>query len=100
MVIYFQHSGVYETGLSDFHRLTLTILKEYHFKQNPKIIQYRDYKNFSNEHFRMDFLRELSFQNVQPNEFDKFKFIASKQVNSHATIKEKRNISDVIKLCL
>ena len=60
----FQHSGVYETGLSDFHRLTLTVLKVYHSKQNPKIIQYRDYKNFTNEHFSRDLLRELSFQNV------------------------------------
>ena len=85
----FQHSGVYETGLSNFHRLTLTVLKVYHSKQNPKIIQYRDYKNFTNEHFRRDLLRELSFQNVQPNEFDKFKFIASKLLNSHASLKEK-----------
>ena len=85
----FQHSGVYETGLSDFHRLTLTALKVFHSKQNPKIIQYRDYKNFINEHFRRDLLRELSFQNVQPNEFDKFKFIASKLLNSHAPLKRK-----------
>ena len=34
-------------------------------------------------------LRELSFQNVQPNEFDEFKFIASKLLNSHAPQKEK-----------
>ena len=47
---YFQYSGVYETGLSDIHRLTLTVLKVYHSKQNPKIIQ--DYKNFTNKHFR------------------------------------------------
>ena len=64
-------------------------MKVYHFKQNPKIIQYRDYKNFTNEHFRRDLLRELSFQNVQPNEFDKFKFIASKLLNSHAPLKDK-----------
>ena len=85
----FQHSGVYETGLSDFHRLTLTVLKVYHSKQNPKIIQYRDYKNLTNELFRRDLLRELSFQNVQPNEFDKHKFIASKLLNSHAPLREK-----------
>ena len=62
----FQHSGVYETGLSDFHRLTLTVLRVYHSKQNPKIMQYRDDKNFTNEHFRRDLLQELSFQNIQP----------------------------------
>ena len=85
----FQHSGVYETGLSDFHRLTLTVLKVFHSKQNPKIILYKDYNNFSNENFRRDLLWELSFQNVQPHEFDKFKFIASKLSNSHAPLKEK-----------
>ena len=85
----FQHSGVYETGLPDFHRLTLAVLKVYHSKQNPKIIQYRDHKNFTNEHFRRDLLRELSFQNVQPNEFDEFKFIASKLLNTHAPLKGK-----------
>ena len=62
------HSGDYETGLPDFHR---------------------DYKNFTNEHLRRDLLLELSFQNVQPNEFDKFNFIASKLWNSHAQLKEK-----------
>ena len=58
----FQQSGVYETGLSDFYRLTLTVLKVYHSKQNPKTIQYRDCKNFTNEHFRKDFLREYLFK--------------------------------------
>ena len=50
---FFQHSGVCETGLSDFHKLTLTALKVYHSKQNLKIIQYRDYKNFNNEHLTL-----------------------------------------------
>ena len=74
----FQHSVVYETGLSNFHRLTVTVLKVYHSKENPKIVQYEDIKNFTEEHFRRDLLRELHFQNVKPNEFDKFKFVASK----------------------
>ena len=53
------------------------------------ITQYRDYKNFNKEHFRRYLLRELSFQNVQPYEFDKFKFIALKLLNSHSPLKEK-----------
>ena len=85
----FQHSGLYQTGLSDFYRLTFTVLKVYYSKQNPKIIQYRYYKNFTNERFMRDLLRELSFQNVQPHEFDKFKSIGSKLLNSHAPLKEK-----------
>ena len=73
-------------------------MKVYHSKQNPKIMQYRDCNDFSNKDFRRDLLRELSFQNVQPNELDEFKFIASKLLNSHAP--QKRNILDVIKLRL
>ena len=52
-------------------------------------MQQRDYKNFTNEHFSRDLILELPFQNVQLNELDKFKFIASKFLNSHAPLKEK-----------
>ena len=53
-------------------------------------IQNKDCKNFTNECFRRDLLLELlPFQNVQPNEFGKFKFIVSKPLNSHAKLKEK-----------
>ena len=34
----FQHSGIYETGLSDSHKLTLTALKMFYAKQKPRII--------------------------------------------------------------
>ena len=39
---YIQHSGVYETGLSDFHKLAFTVLKMLHAKEKPQ----RDHKNF------------------------------------------------------
>ena len=82
-------SGVYEKGFSNFHSLTLTVFKVYLSKKNPEIIQYRDYKNFSSELFRRGPLQELSFQNIEPNEFDKLKFIASKLLNFDAPLKEK-----------
>ena len=34
----FQHSGIYETGLSDFHKQTFTVLKMFYAKQKPGII--------------------------------------------------------------
>ena len=40
--------------------------------------------NIHKKKFRRDLLRELSFENIQPNELDKLKFIASKLLNSHA----------------
>ena len=34
------------TGLSDFHKLVLSVLKVKQTKAKPKIITYRNYKNF------------------------------------------------------
>ena len=85
----FQNSGVYETGLSDFHKLTFTVLKMYFTKHKPRIIRYRDFKNFDNTSFRDDLLRELSNGDLQPNDFDRFKFLVINVLNSHAPMKEK-----------
>ena len=57
----FHSSSVYETGLSDFHKLTLTVLKTFHVNRKPKIIQYRDFNHFENASFAADFVQELSF---------------------------------------
>ena len=34
----FQNTGVFETGLSDFHKLTFIVLKQYYLKQKPKVM--------------------------------------------------------------
>ena len=44
----FQHSGIYETGLFELHKLRFTVLKMFYAKQRPRIIKYRDYKSFNN----------------------------------------------------
>ena len=43
----FHTTSVYETDLSDFHKLTLTVLT-FPVKHKPKIIQYRDFNHFDN----------------------------------------------------
>ena len=48
----FQNSKALETNLSDFHKMTLTVLKAYYKKSKPTKITYRNYKNFNNEAFR------------------------------------------------
>ena len=42
----FQNSCAIETGLSDFHKMIVTVMKAYFQKQKSKVITYRDYKNF------------------------------------------------------
>ena len=65
----FQHYGVNETGLSDFHKL---VLKMFYTKQKPKIKKYRNYKNFSSITFRINLLKKLSLSKFQKGDFDKF----------------------------
>ena len=40
-----------ETGISDFHKMVITVLKIFYKKQKPKIIHYRNYKTFNDNLF-------------------------------------------------
>ena len=56
----FKHSCVIETGLPDFHRMTITVMKATFEKLQPRVVNYRDYK--------ADLLSELSKGNTEENE--------------------------------
>ena len=56
----FQNSCAIETGLSDCHKMTITVMKATFEKLPPKVIKYRDYRKFSNEKYQKDLLEELS----------------------------------------
>ena len=60
----FQNSSVVETGLSDFHRMIVTILRTTFQRLPPKIRNYRDYSNFDNEIFRACLFNDLSKEDV------------------------------------
>ena len=44
----FQNSCTFEIGLSEFHKMTLTVLKSSFAKQKPRILNYRNCKYFNN----------------------------------------------------
>ena len=54
----FQNSMVVKTGLSDFHKMCVTLMKMYFVKQKPTIVHYRKFKNFNNDAFLKD-LKEI-----------------------------------------
>ena len=54
---FFKNSSVLETGVSDFYKMTLTVMRTHFVKQNPKGVYYRDYRKFSNNLFRNDILQ-------------------------------------------
>ena len=83
----FQESEVIETGLSDFHKMSLTVMKVFYNKQKPKIIQYRKYKDFSNEAFVHELESALSrFSQIS---FGTFKSTFDNIPQKHAPIKKR-----------
>ena len=59
----FQNSCVVEAGLSDFHKIVVTVMKTSYWKRQHKIIHCRNYENFSNDIFR-DSLQKIFQQNL------------------------------------
>ena len=80
-----------ETVLSDFHKMTLTVMKVFYKKQKSTIITYRSYKNFSNEVFMADFQNTISQVTSENNnlEFDIFKAVLNRAIQKHAPIKQR-----------
>ena len=87
----FQNSCVAETGLSDFHRMILTVTKMTFQKLKPRVINYRDYKHFNNERFRDDLLSEISnsYLEFDNNSFDEFFNMCRSTLDQHAPRKQK-----------
>ena len=56
---YFQNSCVIEAGLSDFHKMIVTVMKTSYSKIEPRVINYRDYKSFSDNGFRESLLENV-----------------------------------------
>ena len=48
-----------ETGLSDFHKMVVTLMKTNYRKLEPKIVNYSKYKDFPNSEFRGVLKNEL-----------------------------------------
>ena len=71
---YFQHSNAFETGISDFHLLTVTQLKMDFQKKLTKIITYRDYKKFDNAKFR-DNVNNFAFDQFDVSNFKETKYL-------------------------
>ena len=69
----FQNSLVIDTGLSDFHRMTVTVMKTYFPKLCSKLINDRDFQKFSNAAFRDELLTNLC--HIAPNYDDFIKMV-------------------------
>ena len=82
----FQSTCVVETGLSDFHLMTLTVIKKSFKKFQPRIINYRSYKHFSNDTFKKDRIDMLSTEKFVINDdgLRRFCGLSVNILNKHA----------------
>ena len=55
----FKYTLSYETGLSDHHHMIYTMLKSSFINIEPKLLNYRDYKNFNFGNFKEDLSKAL-----------------------------------------
>ena len=85
----FCNSDNLETGLSDFHKLTMTVLKMFFKKQSPNVISYRNYKNFSNDSFRTNLINEISSNGILERDLTGFLDACKKSLDYQAPRKKK-----------
>ena len=88
----FRRSRVIETGLTDSHKMTITVLKMQFRKLEPKVVSYRNYKNFSNNIFLKSLNNELCKYSFSPDEngFDQFWQTCTDTLNKYAPRKKKQ----------
>ena len=88
--LYFQMTTAIETGISDFHKLTIsTTLKSNFIKQEPKIFNYRNFKYFNNENFRNDLLYDISMKGFHDISCEESEILFMMMLNNHAPMKIK-----------
>ena len=85
----FQSTITLETGISDFHKMPVTILKTYFKKGPPKIISYRDYSRYSPHIFRSDLEKALPLEIILSMPHEIFMDIFMNVLERHAPIKFK-----------
>ena len=84
-----QKTTTVETGLSDFHKMVVTVLKTTFPKQGPIVINYRNYKKYGENVFKSDLRQEL--QKIDPSNLDysSFETAFDRVLDKHAPVKKK-----------
>ena len=85
----FQELSTFETELSDFHKMVLTVLKSEAPNLTPKVVSYRKYKHFNGDKFKLEILDKLSMQNLLTMDYKNFKDTIIDSLNKHAPLKRK-----------
>ena len=85
----FQSTLTIATGLSDFHKLIVTVLKVKHEKVPSKVIHYRDYKTFDWSKFFEKLQLKLSNFDMSSLDFGSLKISFMELLNKITPLKTK-----------
>ena len=83
----FQLSNSFETGLSDYHHMIHTMLKQSFVHIPSKKIIYRSYRKFSKEAFKSELLLHLA--NINQGDFSPLHSALETTLDKHASLKKK-----------
>ena len=85
----FTNSCCIETGISDYHKMIITVLKVFHKKLKPIKIKYRNYKTFNIDYFNTVLNESLQKCEQADINYNEYKNIFMQSLNIHAPLKEK-----------
>ena len=86
----FQNSCVIETGLSDIHKMVVTVMETTYRKLEPRIVYYRDFKYFCNNSFKESLQKAIS-QNLGvgcDEIYESFASSCNKILDNHTPLKK------------
>ena len=84
--------GSYETGISDHHHMIYTMLKSCFNNTEPKLLNYTNFKHFSQKNFKEDLSEALCDCG---DSYDDFDHIFTSKLNKHAP-KKKSGLGKII----
>ena len=81
-----ENTYVIETGISDFHKMIVAMMKMHFPKMKPQVINYRKYRGFHNETFLNTLKHELNVQRqfLKEKGLDAFSTICTEIFDKHA----------------
>ena len=85
----FRTSCCIETGISDFHKMVISILNADYKKIKPTKVRYSNYKKFNIGHFKAELTQSLRTYELENITYDEFKETFVGILNKHAPMKEK-----------
>ena len=85
----FQQTLAIEAGISDFHKMVVTVMKTYYKMQKAKTIQYRNYKHFHEQSFNFELNNELMKIDINNAELKSLTYFFLKVLDKHALREQK-----------